>query len=241
VRRPRAVRLLVERYAFAGFQFPSQVITVAVCLVDALWPVLTGHRGAAGRVRCRGRPRHLRFAREARWSSIERLLLWASCAGWISPASGVCQAGSPSSARTGDELGVSQVLNNLGELSRRGGDPATAITYYARDLSISRRLGDRQGESASLNNLGKALHALGRLEEAMATHRRRSQVPARSVTGTARPRSPPTSPRPTSVSATEKSAHLDHAGFERLTLNGISRDALGEANIGDMAVYGGHH
>ena len=44
--------------AFAGFRFPPEVIVVAVRWYLRLQPVLPRRRGAAGRARCRGRPRH---------------------------------------------------------------------------------------------------------------------------------------------------------------------------------------
>ena len=58
MRRGRMAGPVAERSAFAGFRFPPDVITLAVPVVPPVRPVLPGPRGAAGRARRRGRPRH---------------------------------------------------------------------------------------------------------------------------------------------------------------------------------------
>jgi tetratricopeptide (TPR) repeat protein len=67
---------------------------------------------------------------------------------------------------SGDRLGESYVLNNLGDLYAQQEHWAQATAMYERSLSIKREIGDRAGESENLQGIGELLLRQGRWQEA---------------------------------------------------------------------------
>jgi tetratricopeptide (TPR) repeat protein len=66
----------------------------------------------------------------------------------------------------GDQWGVGQSLNALGNLHQGRGNYAEARPYYRESLEVRRKIGDRRGEALSLHNLGNLTYALGEYEAA---------------------------------------------------------------------------
>jgi tetratricopeptide (TPR) repeat protein len=73
-------------------------------------------------------------------------------------------------SRTAEDAdGEGQTLNNLGEVLRRSGDAAGAITLYRRDLELSRSRHDIRAMAICLDNIGKAELDQGLLNAATRT------------------------------------------------------------------------
>ena len=66
----------------------------------------------------------------------------------------------------GDRRDEGRILNHLGLLANRLGQPEQARGYYEQALIIRREVGDRAGEGATLNNLGLLANRLGQPEQA---------------------------------------------------------------------------
>lgn len=73
-------------------------------------------------------------------------------------------------AQVGDLAAEATLLVNLGIVHRQTMQPAAAMSYHRRALSIFRALGDRVGFGRALTHLGTALRDLGRLNAAMLCH-----------------------------------------------------------------------
>lgn len=72
---------------------------------------------------------------------------------------------------TGAQLGEAQALHALGELARRGGEPAKALEDYAEGEKIARAAGDTELGWQLAYGSGQALEDLGRNDEAVAAYR----------------------------------------------------------------------
>jgi HEXXH motif-containing protein len=73
-------------------------------------------------------------------------------------------------AQVGDQAAEATLLINLGIVHRQTMQPAAAMSYHRRALSIFRALGDRVGFGRALTHLGTAVRDLGRLNAAMLCH-----------------------------------------------------------------------
>lgn len=69
----------------------------------------------------------------------------------------------------GDQRGAGQTLHHLGDAERDRRQYHAAIRYYLQSLSRHREVGDLRGEALALHCLGDALHALGRIRQAVAS------------------------------------------------------------------------
>lgn len=63
-------------------------------------------------------------------------------------------------------MGEGAVLNNLGKVYCRIGEPQRAMTCYEQALSIMKEVGDQAGEAAVLHNLGTIYSSIGQLDKA---------------------------------------------------------------------------
>jgi tetratricopeptide (TPR) repeat protein len=70
--------------------------------------------------------------------------------------------------REGDRASVATALRQLGRISRKQGDPESALEYFRRALGIESALGRRRGEALAHRRIGEALTDLGRHEDAVA-------------------------------------------------------------------------
>jgi tetratricopeptide (TPR) repeat protein len=73
---------------------------------------------------------------------------------------------------SGDTLGMTQVLNELGNVYQATGEWRQAEDYYRRALPLQREEGDRRQEAITLNNLAVVLGDQGQVEEAFDTLQR---------------------------------------------------------------------
>ena len=60
-----------------------------------------------------------------------------------------------------EDMGRTNLLNNLAYLIYSLGDNLQALEYYQQSLLISREIGDKSGEGATLNNMATIAHARG--------------------------------------------------------------------------------
>ena len=61
----------------------------------------------------------------------------------------------------GDKQGISDTLNNIGEVYRKKGEWGRALEYFEKSRTIKEELGDKQGISNTLNNIGEVYRKKG--------------------------------------------------------------------------------
>ncbi|HEY7340867.1 MAG TPA: tetratricopeptide repeat protein [Ktedonobacterales bacterium] len=87
----------------------------------------------------------------------------------------------------GDRRDEGRILNNLGTLARRLGQPDEARRYYEQALAIRREVGDRAGEAVTLSNRGLLADGRGQKAEAKAYYEQalaiQQEIGARSGAG----------------------------------------------------------
>jgi tetratricopeptide (TPR) repeat protein len=83
----------------------------------------------------------------------------------------LCEEGLASLGALGDEPGVAQALNIIGELARLSGELERAKGVYEECLALSREIGDRRREDMILHNLGFIAQHGGDYERAQAFFR----------------------------------------------------------------------
>ena len=106
------------------------------------------------------------------WTLVHLAAQWIGERGGYEAAGPTCQEGLAMLREMGDDAGVAQALNVLGELARIDGHHDVAREYYEEALEIARATGDRLREVLQLQNLGFLAQRAEAYEEAEALFQR---------------------------------------------------------------------
>ena len=74
--------------------------------------------------------------------------------------------------KSNDDLGKSQVSNNIGLIYAKLGNSSKALEYYQKSLFTYQKIGDQEGESSTLNNIGRIYSRSGDFTQALAYYQK---------------------------------------------------------------------
>lgn len=130
------------------------------------WPVHGHERGRGYDEKALALYRELGEEHDEAWALVYLAAQWIGEKGGYEAAGATCREGVAMLRELGDQVGVAQGLNVLGELARIDGHDALARGYYEEALTIARATGDLLREVLQLQNLGFLAQRAGAFEKA---------------------------------------------------------------------------
>lgn len=130
------------------------------------WPTQSHERGRRYDEKALALFRRLGDAHETAWGLVQLAAQWIGEKGGYEAAGATCREGLALLRQMGDNVGVAQAFNVLGELARIDGHHELARGYYEDALAMARETGDRLREVLQLQNLGFLAQQAGAYEQA---------------------------------------------------------------------------